>query len=380
MINNPFDIAKLITKKFKKEISREEDDYLKKWADADVRNQKLIDELLTKGEADRNAMSGLDEERGWNTVVQKRNKRKQFFLPALAASLVTILSVGAYFYYNADDTFVKSNVIASIEKKYDNDVLPANIGAKIITADGTEIIVKNNVKVSVDGRISTVEDGVVFESEQQVQEVEWNTLVVPAANFFKMILPDGSLVWINANSELKFPSHFNGNERRIFLKGEAYFEVAKMVDKPFFVQANQSTIRVLGTHFNVSAYKDVVKTSLAEGSVEVQYGGLNEIIIPGQSAEVRNEIISVKSTDLVKDLAWKNNVFYFKRDNIIRIANQLKLWYDLEVVLNKDVSLSQTYSGEIRRDVNLSEVLKMLEFVSELDFKINQNKLTILNR
>src|SRR5690606_3884730 len=166
-------------------------------------------------------------------------------------------------------------------------------------------------------------------------------------------------------------------ELRVYVKGEAYIEVAKDTKRPFFVETEEVDIRVLGTHFNVSTYGKNVKTSLAEGRVEVVNEVQSVVISPGQSAEWSDGDLKVRTTNLQRDLAWKNNVFYFKNDHIVHIANQLKRWYNIDISLSQDVPLRNTYSGEIGRDVNLSEVLTMLEFVSDLKFTLNSNKLLI---
>ncbi len=161
------------------------------------------------------------------------------------------------------------------------------------------------------------------------------------------------------------------------LVGEAYFEVAKDVNRPFVVESRGMVINVLGTHFNVNSYTEKMFATLFEGKIEVSNSLSKEVLAPGQKVQVDATYMKVGKADIVKDLAWKNNIFYFKGDNIIQIAKQLETWYDLEISFSQEVSFSQTYSGEISRHSNLSEVLKMLEFVSDLDFKIDNNKLLI---
>src|SRR5690606_7178796 len=242
---------------------------------------------------------------------------------------------------------------------------------------GSQLEVDSHIVVLEDGRINT-ESGHPIGAQGKIDTAK-NTLVVPAAHFFAMELSDGTKVWVNANSELRFPATFSGKERRVELDGEAYFEVAKQ-DKPFLVTSNGLETMVLGTHFNVNAYNQSPSTTLLEGRVEVRNGAERQLLIPGEKAKVTPQGIQVKQAQLDKELAWKNNVFRFQGDNIVEIAQQLKNWYNLEVSLVNDVSLTKTYSGEISRDVKLSEVLRMLEYASQLDFRIEENKLLILNK
>ncbi|MBE8719791.1 FecR family protein [Sphingobacterium pedocola] len=379
MDTNPLKIADILVKMFKNEsISEDERQFLDVWLKMDSRNRDLFDELLTsKTELDGSWLERIDEENAWTQINNKRNRgTKKHFSWMVAASIALLFSLSFYLFFNNSDFDSQPRFVKRADTKYTNDILPANLGAKIVLANGKE--------VKVDDTLTVPQNGGLLAEDQITASIAdvavLNTLVVPTAKFFKLTLSDGTIVWVNSNSELKFPTQFNNTERRVFLSGEAYFEVAKDVSKPFYVETEDLKVKVLGTHFNVSTYGAKSKTSLKEGSVEVSKDAQSVIISPGQSAEWSTEGLKVRRADLQKDLAWKNNEFYFKGDNIINIANQLKRWYDLEVVFSKEVSLTDTYSGEIRRDVRLSEVLKMLEFVSELDFKLDKNKLLITKK
>lgn len=378
MDTNPFDIAAILAKKFKMEsISEREETVLSNWLAENPKNQLLFDELMAQGGAFQSHwLDRIDDEAAW-AAVQRRldRKRRKISWRAVAASIVVLLSAGLFWLSLDQQETGNPRYVKSEVSKYANDVLPADMGAKIILAGGKELRVSDTLRINRDGQIAVngIESSVAMDEPREV----FHTLVVPAANFFKITLSDGTAVWVNSNSELRFPARFDGTERRVHLTGEAYFEVAKDKAKPFYVETKDMQVRVLGTHFNVSAYGENSRTSLVEGSVEVTTEERNVVIVPGQSAEWSNGKLRVKRADFQKDLAWKNNEFYFHEDNILNIAHQLKRWYDLDITLSRDVSLTETYSGGIRRDVRLSEVLKMLEFVSDLDFKLTENKLLI---
>lgn len=383
MNKTSFAISSILIKCYQRQqLSSLENNILQAWLlEKNGQNQQLFDELMAKeGDIEAAWLASMDQERAWGRVKEKRKpKNRKTIIWSAAAVLAIVFSAAVYWYIGYISQKVDNpRYVESTNTKYKNDVLPANLGAHIILANGAEIAVSDTLRVAANGNILSHGETSVIPPVEEPAAL--NTLVVPAANFFKISLADGTNVWVNSSSELRFPGQFAKNERRVFLKGEAYFEVAKDVSRPFYVEAGDMKVRVLGTHFNVSAYGKRSKTTLMEGSVEVTNATRSVVITPGQSAEWGEGDLRVRKANLQKVMAWKNNEFFFQEDNIVSIANQLKQWYDLDIFFSKDVSLSETYSGEIRRDVRLSEVLKMLEFVSNLDFKLDKNKLLITKR
>lgn len=384
METNPVHIAHIIAKCFKNEpLEHREQEALDVWMNTRPENKALFDELMANGgELKLEWLENLDNEAAWQRIEQKQQpKNHQALIWRIVAAVVLVCSVSLWLYNLKTDTIIPGGDAPAVATNViENDVLPAHLGAKIILANGQELKVNDTLNMTVGTPIISHDSISHTDLLTDDRTAKLHTLIVPSANFFKITLSDGTAVWVNAASELRFPEHFGDTERRVYLKGEAYFEVAKDTKRPFFVETEEIDVRVLGTHFNVSAYNKRVKTSLAEGSVEVLDDNQSVVIRPGQSAEWSNGNIRVRTTDLQRDLAWKNNIFYFKHDNIVHIANELKRWYNLDVSLSKDVSLNNTYSGEVERDVNLSEVLAMLEFVGDLEFTLNTNKLLIKNK
>jgi ferric-dicitrate binding protein FerR (iron transport regulator) len=176
----------------------------------------------------------------------------------------------------------------------------------------------------------------------------------PRGGQYQLQLPDGSKVWLNAESSITYPITFTGNERKVTISGEVYFEVAKDKNKPFRVSAGDLHVEVLGTHFNINAYADEgsAKTSLLEGSVKID----REILQPGQ-AYVNGKVIAA---DVEHDVAWKNGVFNFNDQNLSQIMRQLARWYNLEIEYPQGVPKKE-YGGEIGRNLTLAQVLKGLE-------------------
>lgn len=218
-------------------------------------------------------------------------------------------------------------------------------------------------------------------SEVPGSETAYNTLQTPRRGQYRLVLPDGTRVWLNAASSIRFPTAFKGGERRVKVTGEVYFEVAKNVAQPFVVDVdNRVQVEVLGTSFNVNAYTDEssVSTTLVQGLVRVINGPKTALLKPAQQsrmyADGRSEISNDVNLDPV--VAWKNGEFQFESDDIRSVMRQLSRWYDVDVTYAGPVP-EGTFSGEVSRNSNLSSVLKILE-LSGLHCKIENNKLTIL--
>jgi ferric-dicitrate binding protein FerR (iron transport regulator) len=197
----------------------------------------------------------------------------------------------------------------------------------------------------------------------------YNTMSTPLGGQYQLTLPDGSNVWLNAGSSITYPTAFPGNERKVTVTGEVYFEVTKNKNKAFRVIAGDQEIEVLGTHFNINAYTDEghVKTSLLEGAIKV-----NRVLLrPGQAfAHSR-----IETTNVEQDVAWKNGVFNFNNQSLAQVMRQLARWYDLEIVYPNGVPRKE-YGGEMGRDLSLGQVLKGLQN-SNVHFELNGKRLTV---
>src|SRR6185312_1588485 len=193
-------------------------------------------------------------------------------------------------------------------------------------------------------------------------------------------LSDGSKVWLNAESAITFPTAFTGNERKVTIKGEAYFEVAHDASKPFQVTVNGMQVQVLGTHFNINAYEDddYIKTTLLQGSVKVTKGNESVLIAPGEQAKVNNasgDIKIKKDVDLDEAVAWKNGFFYFSHADLQTVLRQFSRWYDVDVEY-EGVLPKRLFEGKIQRSLNLSEALRILE-TNDVHFKIMGKKIEV---
>lgn len=300
-----------------------------------------------------------------------------------SAASVLLIVTASYFYFNID----KQNP-QTIAQKTEKDIAPpAEDRAVLILADGTTILMGNvgRGKIAMQGGMNIVksEDGSIAYTGEDEQVHGKNTFRVPrGSNPLNLVLSDGSKVWLNVGSSITFPTAFIGKERVVEMEGEAYFEVSHNPLRPFRVKNGDITVNVLGTHFNVNGYRDngKEKVTLLEGSVIVQRKGVSKALKPGQQAQIseRSGEIGIKhNVDLEEVLAWQKGKFIFTQDmDIHDIMNQLGRWYDVEVEFRGEIT--QHFWGTISKDVNLSEVLKILEATGGVKFEVNGNKIVVI--
>lgn len=303
---------------------------------------------------------------------------------AVAASIVFILSVGLFVLLKHKGSGLPgdsdSNRIAAIPER-----LPT-----LILTDGKEIILhkaKNEQLISQNsGLVTRLIDGVLSyqqggENQADNNKIGYNSLLVPSgAHYQVVVLPDGTKVWINAASSLRYPTAFTGGERKVELKGEAYFEVAHNATKPFRVASNNQTVEVLGTHFNISAYDDdpAVKTTLLEGRVKVT-GTANQAVrflLPGQQAVLGKNAFTVSKVETTEAVAWKNDQFEFQDDNIQHIMRVIARWYDIRVTFDGPIP-EDKFGGTINRNAGVAESLSILELTGKVHFHIEGRQIIV---
>lgn len=257
-------------------------------------------------------------------------------------------------------------------------VLTLGDGSSLVLAEANLGTVADQQNVSV---VKTAEGELSYKNStgNNSSEIAYNTITTPVGGKYRVILPDGSKVWLNSKSSLRFPTSFTGAERRVQMTGEVYFEVVKNQKQPFKVQSGGTEISVLGTHFDVMAYEDEAeqKTTLLEGSIHLSSGKFSTLLKPGQQASTAVSGIQVNNnTDLEGVMAWRNNLFIFKDMEIKEIARQISRWYDVQVVF-KGTPSKILYTGTISKDAELSEILSMLQFTG-LKYELNKRLLTII--
>ncbi len=378
-------IARLIAGHLKQELTPEEETELQRLLSADEANRQLLERYRDTASAQERIayMDGLDIAADWDRVARKRNaavgKRGAFRLRWLAYAASTLMVIGTATWWMGRKK--DAGIVQDPQYGYRNDVLPGNEQATLTLSDGS-IRPLGTQAVQLREKDGTRILGMAGElnyagtNAPEGNLALYNTLNVPKAGFYRIILPDSSRAWVNSLSSLRFPTRFEQGERRVILTGEAYFEVAKKHAHPFIVAVNGKEIQVLGTSFNVSAYGEVTTTTLIEGSVKVTDGGVHRLLRPGQQAVATTGKVIVAQADIEKATAWKTGFFHFSGDSIQTIMEQLARWYDLEISY-LDTMPAKRFGGSISRQATLANVLEMLKDVSKLEFEIEGRTLRV---
>lgn len=331
-----------------------------------------------------------EEESGERLVVSMKPRIQLWKRIAIAASIVGVLFVS--YWLMSDKTTVDGPQTTVIQS---NDVqAPDRNRAQIKLADGTVVYLDSaaNGQLALQGNVKLVMNAngeIVYETKDDgpLTTIQYNTLYNPRGSKVQpLTLSDGTKVWLNNESSIKYPTAFAGDERKVEISGEAYFEVAHNPAKPFIVTKGEMNVTVLGTHFNVNTYNDEndIKVTLLEGSVRVQpvadpstgSGPKSVVIKPGEQARVVNSELSiVNNADLEQVMAWKNGYFQLSGSNLQAIMRQIERWYDVEVVYEGIIS-QRRFGGQLPRTASLLEVLKILE-ESDMHFMVEGRKVVV---
>jgi len=397
------DIASLIHKFLKDELDEREKLELQEWRDqSDVNNrifEKLTGEeylLAAVGDAYKidsdevaqqkiNALIDQDQQAtGYVQQTDRITLRSIWPRLSVAAAILILLAVSAI--YIIKKNHQEAPVVAEV-KKAKPDIAPGTYKATVTLADGSTVALDSasNAIISQQGGIAVKNNNgqLVYDAKSSpvggTGEVLYNTVSTAKGQTYPVLLSDNSRVWLNSESSIRFPVSFAPGERKVQITGEVYFEVAHDASKPFIASVNGVDIQVLGTKFNINAYNDeeAIRTTLIEGSVRVSKGGQKKQIKPGQQAQViSNDIKVVDNVDLDKITAWKQGLFAFKGDKLQDVMKDLARWYNIDVVYEGSGTQDVEITGNIFRNWNLSEVLKILSTLN-IDSRIEGRKLIL---
>lgn len=324
----------------------------------------------------------------WNrTIKNQLPKASQpiFLWPRVfaAASIVICIGIGFYFYQK------NSPIPTEITAK--NDIAPGGNKAFLTLANGKRITLTDakNGELAEQSRVKITKaaDGQLIYTASNISNENYkinayNIIETPRGGTYQVRLPDGTKVWLNAASTIKYPVSFTSSQaRKVFLlSGEAYFEVAKDKKHPFIVKSSGQEVKVLGTHFNVNTYADEGKTTTAllEGSVSIASGGKLQILKPGERAICAKNKMSKVNGGVEDAIAWKDGLFKFENADVKTVFRQIARWYDVDVNYEGDIK-QYNFTGEIYRNLNLSETLRIIRFTG-LKFKVERRNITVTNQ
>lgn len=375
--------SQLIIKFLKDELNAQEKKAFELWLSASPANRELLESFRNTATVQQeiNYIDAVDTNKGWEEIskqIQAKPVKTFFWNKAMkystAALLFITIGVGIYYYASKNSNREFNSAQAS------QDIMPGSLKAVLQLADGSSLDLGSN-KFSLRGEngdvaLSAAKGTLYFGNNKGIRTKGYNLLRTPRAGEYKMVLSDGTKVWLNASSTLRFPADFNRAERRVQLTGEAYFEVAHNKRMPFRVSFNDTEVEVLGTHFNISTFGNQSRTTLIEGSVKVTEAGKQKLLKPGEEAVVNEGKVAIHKTDTYKSIAWKEGTFYFQDDLMTDIMDQVLRWYNVEIIY-KGKPGNKRYSGNIRRQATLKQVLEMLNAVSGTKFSLEERTVTV---
>ncbi len=297
-----------------------------------------------------------------------------------AAAVLLVVLAGSFFWNNipdpSNDALVSQPPIR---------IAPGKDGAILTLADGSQVVLDsmgNGVVASQNGVTVALKDGKLTYEPGSAPDgtVLYNTMSTPKGRQFMVVLPDGTKVWLNSASTLRYPVAFSQHERVVDISGEAYFEVARNPEQPFRVNvADKAQVEVLGTHFNINAYENekFTRATLLEGSVRMK--AANQVVLtPGQQAQLEQNAGSlnvIANIDLEQVMAWKNGVFSFEGMRLKEVMKQLERWYDVEIAFEEGVKDVEFY-GELSRNNSLNDIIAVFTDV-DVHFRLEGRKLTV---
>ncbi len=383
-----FRVAYLVAGFIRKTLTPAENIELDNWVTSSMDNQRLFEKLIDEKNQDKwlRQIKAVDTERALElarariSIVKptKKPEVRPLWPFVAAASVLAAIIIGLVV------TKINQHPTSPIVQQPINDIVPGKDQATLTLADGMivglDTLKNTKLLTQANSQIINLDSGLLaygLVTPTLLPQAEvFNVLTVPAGGQYKVVLPDGTKVWLNASSSLKYPTVFSGSKRTVELTGEGYFEVAKDPMFPFEVVANNTSILVLGTHFNVNAYNDepVLSVALAEGAVRLN----NTVVLkPGDQGNIAsNGNIEKVKANLESTLAWKDGLFDFKEAPIDMLLRQVGRWYNAKIVY--DTKITDHFNAQIPRNVAVSKLLHLLEATGSVHFKIENNTIRVM--
>lgn len=362
------------------------------------KDQQYNDQLFLKIKEHIDARINTHQHAQTPAVITNRKIRKPALYIRWAVAASIVLCFGVYFFINNHDN-----------NRLGGNIIPGRNTATLTLANGETLSLSEAKKgllinTMKDAGVLTYTDGTPVNSRYPDElaaaspSVKSNMLTVttPMGGTYQVILPDGTKVWLNAASKLRFPSTFTQAVTREveLISGEAYFEVAKIMVKaqgekkkeqgvrlPFIVAGGRQKVEVLGTHFNINNYADEgsIKTTLLEGAVRVYPTGINSVVLrPGQQSLFADDKLKIQQADVEQAIAWKNGLFYYNNTPMQSVMRQIARWYNVEIVYQSPDLKDKILSGSVSRYDSVSKILKAIEYVEAARFEVKGRRITVM--
>ncbi len=377
-----FYIAKILINHLEGNLSEVEKQHLAEWLEADPQNERLLRELKTDEylRKELKLLHSFDEQKAFEKIRETLSKRVPLVslknnrirrMVGVAAAAIVLLAVSATIFYLYSPK-QEDRTIVQVEKSpdlLDEKILPGGNIATLTLSDGSVISLNDteNGVLTQEGNVDIVKlkDGQIVygKAENTSKEILYNIVSTPRGGQYNLTLSDGTKVWLNAASSLRFPASFSNIDRRVEMEGEVYFDIAADSKHPFIVLVNGAEILVTGTQFNVDAYQDesFMKVTLLEGNVSLKNKNEQISLTRGQQAEFAKagKFLIHKKIDLEEVIAWKEGLFHFNKADIKTVMQDIARWYDVEVEFTNS-GKNKVFKGEMQRDLELSQVIKIL--------------------
>lgn len=368
---------KLIIKKIQNKLTKEEERIFSEWFNESELHQGYYAQVK---ENYNNERLLVDLEKGWNAIESRlqpvSKKRSSYFKYAVAASVVLLISITFFFTQkNRKDPVSPVIVNQTIEGGSGKATLTLEDGSKVVLEEGVSFH-----KKSAHSNGNSILYDAVLNNIPENETIAYNYLTIPRGGQFFIKLADGTQVWLNSESKLKYPTTFKAGETRQveLVYGEAYFDVSPSTNHQgasFKVLTRRQDIEVLGTEFNIKAYKDEQQmySTLVEGKIAVSTPSQKNILQPGEQSLVVDNIITIKNVDVFNETAWRKGVFSFKDMPLKNIMTVLSRWYNVNVSFNNKALENETFTGVLGREQSLQEILSIISDINKIEYEINNN-------
>ena len=370
-------IEEIIIKRLSEEhLSEEESAFFDKWYQ-NSSNREYYNDLLKirSGIIASRVKERIDKEKAWNKVRPVRKISRMRILLKYVAIMILPLSLGFFLLTRENKPEKVVYAEAPVQPGKKQAVLTLSSGQQVMLAD---TIVHVNEKGMVISNFPDKELVYKIMNDTMKTETIYNTVTVPRGGEYKLVLADGTIVWLNSDSHIRYPVTFSGNTRQVELEGEAYFEVAKDVEKPFIVRMNEYNVRVTGTQFNVRNYSnESLATTLVEGGVQIERKGKVDRLRPGQQAVLENNEIRIRVVNVEEQVAWRHGAFGFTQCRLENIMEELARWYDVDVFYMNQQVKDYHFSAWFKRSSSINEVINILEKTKKISLDLKGRILTV---
>lgn len=372
-----FQIAEIIKKHIEGSATPAEKETLDAWLAADARHREMFAEFVRDGYVDERAVehAAFDVDKGYRRFMRYkrgRERRRTTVRWSAAAAVVLLASAGVWLML---DTSGGDSLISQAR--------PGSFGAVLTLDDGRQIELgaqtASNVIERQDGRIVIGNGEVSYETGGAADKGIYNKLTTPRGAEHRVTLSDGTRVWLNAETELRYPAAFDGELREVWIAGEAYFEVAADAVRPFVVNTEKMALRVLGTSFNVRAYPaEAEQATLVEGRVRINVGEGDYILTPGDQLNVADGGVRIEQVNIQAYQQWKHERFVFYNERLEDVLRKVERWYNVPIVTGDPALSDLRFTGSIPKYENMDGVLRKLELTTRIRFEERGGTVTVV--